>query len=231
MPGGRVRLTPGQGWKAGTGCAGVALLSPRFILSLAGGCHCVPGAGLCTFRSVSDLGATGGEGGRTLRMAGRGCRCLWAICGSLSLQKSTDEIRRRLSESRFTCPTELCVCPIAQEGHPGPRERVAARRSREAGPGVGLGRPPSPPRPPHRVLVHGSWDQDPEPPEPEPEGEKAGVGDVCSRGRGGAGPPREEPLGAGVGPGAETESPGCDLQGGRGPGVGSWPRLLGAALG
>ncbi|XP_043451926.1 uncharacterized protein LOC122492275 [Prionailurus bengalensis] len=65
--------TPGQGWLGGTGCAGVALLSPRFIPSPAGGCHCVPGAGLCALRSVSDLGAAGGEGGRTLRMAGRGC--------------------------------------------------------------------------------------------------------------------------------------------------------------
>ena len=62
---------PRQGWMGGTGCAGVALLSPRFIQSPAGGCHCVPGAGLCTLRSVSDLGAAGREGGRTLRMAGQ----------------------------------------------------------------------------------------------------------------------------------------------------------------
>ncbi|XP_058549641.1 uncharacterized protein LOC131491130 [Neofelis nebulosa] len=64
---------PGQGWTAGTCCARVALLSPRFIQSPDGGCHCVPGAGLCTLRSVSDLGAAGREGGRTLRMAGWGC--------------------------------------------------------------------------------------------------------------------------------------------------------------
>ncbi|XP_053060317.1 translation initiation factor IF-2-like isoform X1 [Acinonyx jubatus] len=140
-------------------------------------------------------------------------------------KKSTDELGRRLSESRFTCPTELCECPVAQEGHPGPRERVAARRSREAGPGVGLRRPPSPPWPLHRVLVHRSWDEDPEPLEPEPEGEKAGVGDVCSRGPGGAGPPREEPPGAGVGPGAETESPGLRPAGGQG----SWCGFLAAA--
>ena len=38
-----------------------------------GGCHCVPGAHLCTLRSVSNLGATGGEGRRKLRMAGHGC--------------------------------------------------------------------------------------------------------------------------------------------------------------
>ncbi|XP_047703022.1 uncharacterized protein LOC125159130 [Prionailurus viverrinus] len=43
--------TPGQGWLGGTGCAGVALLSPRFIPSPAGGCHCVPGAGLCALRN------------------------------------------------------------------------------------------------------------------------------------------------------------------------------------
>ncbi|XP_053060318.1 skin secretory protein xP2-like isoform X2 [Acinonyx jubatus] len=117
-------------------------------------------------------------------------------------KKSTDELGRRLSESRFTCPTELCECPVAQEGHPGPRERVAARRSREAGPGVGLRRPPSPPWPLHRVLVHRSWDEDPEPLEPEPEESGAGA-------EAGAAPepdPRasgsSEPLQAGVESGA-----------------------------
>ena len=60
--------TPGQGWLGGTGCAGVALLSPTFIPSPVGGCHCAPG--LCTLRSVSDLRAAGEGGGRTLRWPG-----------------------------------------------------------------------------------------------------------------------------------------------------------------
>ena len=64
-----------------------------------------------------------------------------------------------------------------------------------------------------------------------PRVRRRGVGDGGARGPGGAGPPREEPPGAGVGPGAETESPGLRTAGGRGPGVGSWPRLLGEALG
>ncbi|XP_042819445.1 skin secretory protein xP2-like [Panthera tigris] len=105
--------------------------------------------------------------------------CWWmSLCPrrrAVHTQKSTGEIGRRLSESRFTCPTDLCVCPVAQEGHPGPGERVATRRSWEAEPGDGLGRPLSPPRPPDMVLVHGSWDQDPEPPEPEPEESGAGA--------------------------------------------------------
>ena len=62
--------TPGQGWLGGTGCARVALLSPTFIPSPVGGCHCAPGAGLCTLRPVSDLRAAGGEDGRTLRCPG-----------------------------------------------------------------------------------------------------------------------------------------------------------------
>ena len=62
---------PRQGWMGGTGSAGGALLYLMFILSPVGGCHCAPGAGLCTLRSVSDPAAAGGEGGRTLRMAER----------------------------------------------------------------------------------------------------------------------------------------------------------------
>ncbi|XP_044892416.1 skin secretory protein xP2-like isoform X1 [Felis catus] len=107
----------------------------------------------------------------------RACRWMSLCPGrrAVRTQKSTDEIGRRLSGSRFTCPTEVCVCPVAQEGHPGPGERVAARRSPEAGPGDGLGGPPSPPGPLHRVLAQRSWDQDPEPPEPEPEESGAGA--------------------------------------------------------
>ncbi|XP_049488012.1 uncharacterized protein LOC125923612 [Panthera uncia] len=90
-------------------------------------------------------------------------------------KKSTDDIGKRLVESRYTCPTELCVCPIAQEGHPGPVERVTALRFWEAGPGVGLGRPPSAPRLRCKVLVHLSWDQFFESLESEPEESGAGA--------------------------------------------------------
>ncbi|XP_044899204.1 uncharacterized protein LOC123383638 [Felis catus] len=136
--------------------------------------HCVPGSRLCTLRSVSNLGATGGEGGRTLRMATHGCDVSGTAAGHC-LYRNQLKIGKRLAESRYTCPTELCVCPVAQEGHPGPRERVAAGRSWEAEPGDDLGRPPSLPWPLHRVLVHRSWDEDLEPPEPEPEESGAGA--------------------------------------------------------
>ncbi|XP_047704579.1 basic salivary proline-rich protein 4-like [Prionailurus viverrinus] len=120
-------------------------------------------------------GARGHDASRPWRQCVRSCTGRLRSLARRDPKKSTNEIGRRLSESRFTCPTELCECPVAQEGHPGPRERVAARRSREAGPRVGLGRPPSPPWPLHRVLVHRSWDEDPEPPEPEPEESGAGA--------------------------------------------------------
>ena len=184
--------------------------------------HCVPGSRLCTLRSVSNLGATGGEGGRTLRMATHGCDVSGTAAGHC-LYRNQLKIGKRLAESRYTCPTELCVCPVAQEGHPGPRERVAAGRSWEAEPGDDLGRPPSLPWPLHRVLVHRSWDEDLEPPEPEPEGEKAGVGDVCSRGPGVLGQAGRSPRGLVWGQEQRLRAPGCGLQGGRGPRVGSWP--------
>ncbi|XP_047686891.1 uncharacterized protein LOC125150703 [Prionailurus viverrinus] len=120
-------------------------------------------------------GAPGRDASRPWRQRVRSCTGRLRSLARREPKKSTDEIGKRLAESRFTYPTELCVCPVAQEGHPGPRERVAARRSQEAGPGVGLGRPPSPPWPLHRVLVHRSWDEDPESPEPEPEESGAGV--------------------------------------------------------
>ncbi|XP_058549323.1 forkhead box protein L2-like [Neofelis nebulosa] len=139
---------------------------------------CVPVSRGCRLRGVR-----GHDASRSWRQWIRSCTGRLRSLARRDPKKSTDEIGRRLSESRFTCPTELCVCPIAQEGHPGPGERVAARRSREAGPGVGLGRPLSPPWPLHRVLVHRSWDEDPESPEspeppepPEPETEESGAG-------------------------------------------------------
>ena len=67
---GRSGSHPRQGWMGGTGSPGGALLYLMFILSPVGGCHCAPGAGLCTLRPVSDLRAAGGEGGRTLRSPG-----------------------------------------------------------------------------------------------------------------------------------------------------------------
>ncbi|XP_053764469.1 translation initiation factor IF-2-like isoform X1 [Panthera pardus] len=131
---------------------------------------CVPVSRGCRLR-----GARGRDASRPWRQWVRSCTGRLRSLARRDPKKSTDEIGKRLAESRFTRPTELCMCPVAQEGHPGPRERVAARRSLEAGPRVGLGRPPSPPWPLHRVLVHRSWDQDPEPPEPEPEESGAGA--------------------------------------------------------
>ncbi|XP_042820167.1 skin secretory protein xP2-like [Panthera tigris] len=130
---------------------------------------CVPVSRSCRLR-----GARGRDPSRPWRQWVRSCTGRLRSLACRDPKKSTDEIGKRLAKSRYTSPTELCVCPVAQEGHPGPRERVAAGRSWEAEPGDDLGRPPSPPRPPHRVLVHGSWDQDPEPPEPEPEESGAG---------------------------------------------------------
>ncbi|XP_019290257.2 translation initiation factor IF-2-like [Panthera pardus] len=130
---------------------------------------CVP-----VFRGCWLRGAPGRDAPRPWRQC-RSCTGRLRSLARREPKKSTDEIGRRLSESRFTCPTEVCVCPVAQEGHPGPGERVAARRSPEAGPGDGLGGPPSPPGPFHRVLAQRSWDQDPEPPEPEPEESGAGA--------------------------------------------------------
>ncbi|XP_043451927.1 skin secretory protein xP2-like [Prionailurus bengalensis] len=133
---------------------------------------CVPVSRGCWLR-----GARGCDAPRPWRQWVRSCTGRLRSLARREPKKSTDEIGRRLSESRFTCPTEVCVCPVAQEGHPGPGERVAARRSLEAGPGDGLGGPPSPPGPLHRVLAQRSWDQDPEPPEPqEPEPEESGAG-------------------------------------------------------
>ncbi|XP_045292990.1 nischarin-like [Leopardus geoffroyi] len=129
---------------------------------------CVPVSRGCWLR-----GARGCDAPRPGRQWVRSCTGRLRSLARREPKKSTDEIGRRLSES---CPTEVCVCPVAQEGHPGPGERVAARRSPEAGPGDGLGGPPSPPGPLHRVLAQRSWDQDPEPPEPEPEPEESGAG-------------------------------------------------------
>ncbi|XP_042820678.1 protein PRRC2A-like [Panthera tigris] len=131
---------------------------------------CVP-----MFRACRLRRASGRDASRPWRQWVSSCTGRLRSLARRDPKKSTDEIGKRLAESRYTCPTELCVCPVAQEGHPGPRERVAAGRSWEAEPGDDLGRPPLPPRPPHRVLVHGSWDQDPEPPEPEPEESGAGA--------------------------------------------------------
>ncbi|XP_042768064.1 skin secretory protein xP2-like [Panthera leo] len=131
---------------------------------------CVPLSRGCRLR-----GAPGREASRPWRQWVRSCTGRLRSLARKDPKKSTDEIGKRLAESHYTCRRELCVCPVAQEGHPGPRERVAAQRSWEAEPGDGLGRPPSPPQSPDRVPVHGSWDQDPEPPEPEPEESGAGA--------------------------------------------------------
>ncbi|XP_042769016.1 uncharacterized protein LOC122205061 isoform X3 [Panthera leo] len=111
---------------------------------------CVPVSRGCRLR-----GARGRDASRPWRQWVRSCTGCLRSLARRDPKKSTDEIGKRLAESRFTCPTELCVCPVAQKGHPGPRERVAARRSWEAGPGDGLGRPSSAPRLRRKVLVTG----------------------------------------------------------------------------
>ena len=73
MPGGRVRLTPLSSLEGRDRLCWGGPLVPKVHPDPVGGCHCVPGAGLCTLRSVWDLGAAGREGGRTLSMVGRGC--------------------------------------------------------------------------------------------------------------------------------------------------------------
>ncbi|XP_042820168.1 uncharacterized protein LOC122236265 [Panthera tigris] len=128
---------------------------------------CVPVSRSCRLR-----GARGCDASRPWRQWVRSCTGRLRSLARRDPKKSTDEIGKRLAESHYTCPTELCVCPVAQKGHPGPRERVAARRSWEAGPGDRLGRPPSAPQLRRKVLVHRSWDQYLEPPEPDPEGQR-----------------------------------------------------------
>ncbi|XP_043421136.1 uncharacterized protein LOC122474327 isoform X2 [Prionailurus bengalensis] len=114
-------------------------------------------------------GARGRDPSRPWRQWVRSCTGRLRSLARRDPKKSTDEIGKRLAESGFARPTELCVCPVAQEGHPGPVERVAAGRFWEAEPGVGLGRPPPAPRPRRKVFVHRSWDQYLESPESEPE--------------------------------------------------------------
>ncbi|XP_042820171.1 uncharacterized protein LOC122236271 isoform X1 [Panthera tigris] len=130
---------------------------------------CVPLSRSCRLR-----GARGRDPSRPWRQWVRSYTGRLRSLARRDPKKSTDDIGKRLVESRYTCPTELCVCPIAQEGHPGPVERVTALRFWEAGPGVGLGRP-SAPRLRCKVLVHLSWDQYFESPESEPEESGAGA--------------------------------------------------------
>ena len=118
-----------------------------------------------------------------------------------------------MAESGFTRPTELYLCPVAQEGHPGPVERVAARRSPEARPGVGLGSPPPAPRPRRKFFVHRSWDQYLESPESEPEGEKAGGGRWGCTGPGWCWATLGGAPGGWCGARSGLRAPGCGLQG------------------
>ncbi|XP_047685805.1 skin secretory protein xP2-like [Prionailurus viverrinus] len=131
---------------------------------------CVPVSRSCRLR-----GARGRDPSRSWRQWVRSCTGRLRSLARRDPKKSTDEIGKRLAESGFARPTELCVCPVAQEGHPGPVERVAALRFWEAEPGVGLGRPPPAPRPRRKVFVHRSWDQYLESPESEPEESGAGA--------------------------------------------------------
>ena len=71
IPTGQVMFKVKAGW-VGWGVGGCELLPRVYPKSPAGMGHCIPGAGLCTHRSTSDLGAAGGLGRRTVRMAGQG---------------------------------------------------------------------------------------------------------------------------------------------------------------
>ncbi|XP_045323370.1 uncharacterized protein LOC123592430 isoform X2 [Leopardus geoffroyi] len=158
-------------------------------------------------------GARGRDASRPWRQWVRSCTGRLRSLAHRDPKKSTDEIGKRLAESRFTCPTELRVCPVAQEGHAGPVERVAAVRFWEAGPGVGLGRPPPAPRPRRKVFVHRSWDQYLESPESEPEGEKAGGRRWGCTGPGWCGATLGGAPGGWCGARSGLRAPGCGLQG------------------
>ncbi|XP_043421137.1 uncharacterized protein LOC122474327 isoform X3 [Prionailurus bengalensis] len=120
-------------------------------------------------------GARGRDPSRPWRQWVRSCTGRLRSLARRDPKKSTDEIGKRLAESGFARPTELCVCPVAQEGHPGPVERVAAGRFWEAEPGVGLGRPPPAPRPrPHLVTPA----KDPEGSQTNPQATGTDVPDV-----------------------------------------------------
>ena len=70
----QVMFTPQvkPGW-VGRGVRGLHPSAQALSRALQGMGHCVPGAGLCTHRSVSDLGAAGGLGSRTMGTAWQGC--------------------------------------------------------------------------------------------------------------------------------------------------------------
>ena len=222
---------PGQGWMGGTGSAGLALLSPMFIRSPVGGCHCVPGAGLCTFRSVSDLGAAGGEGGRTLRMTGWGCDVSGPSAGHC-LYRNQPMKSGNVWPNPITPAVESCACapsPRRATLDPG-REwphRVHVKQSLEMA-WEGLLHRPGPSR--------GCWFTGPgirtrSPRSQSPRVRRLGW-ETCVHGaRAVLGHPGRSPRGLVWGQEQRLRAPGCGLQGGRGPGVGSWPRLLGEALG
>ena len=58
IPSGQVMFKVKAGW-VGWGVGGCELLPRVYPKSPAGMGHCIPGAGLCTHKSVSDLGAAG----------------------------------------------------------------------------------------------------------------------------------------------------------------------------
>ena len=224
--------TPGQGWLGGTECAGVALLSPRFIPSPTGGCHCVPGAGLCALRSVSDLGAAGGEGGRTLRMAGRGCDASGPAAGHCLYRNQRMKSGGDCRDPDSPAPQRCACAPSPRRATLDPGREWPHGGLRKQGLEMAWEGLPHRPGPSTGSWLSGPGTRTRSPQSPSPRVRRLGVGDGVHGAPGGAGPPREEPPGAGVGPGAETESPrGCGPQGGRGPGVGSWPRLLGRPWG
>ena len=222
---------PCQGWRAGTGCAGVALSSPRFISSPVGGCHCVPGAGLCTLRSVSDLGAAGREGGRTLRMAGRGCDVSGPSAGHSLYRnqpmKSGNDWRNLDSPALQSCacapsPRRATLDPEREWPHAGLRKQGLELAWE------GLLHRPGP--------STGSWFTGPgmrtrSPRSQSPRVRRLGW-EMCVHGaRAVLGHPGRSPRGLVWGQEQRLRALGCGLQGGRGPDVGSWPWLLGEALG
>ena len=65
-------VTPRSRLAGWDGVCGGGPLLPGLTPSPVGVSHCIPGAALCTHRSVSDVGAAGGPWRRTVRTAGQG---------------------------------------------------------------------------------------------------------------------------------------------------------------
>lgn len=151
-PGGQVVVTPQvqAGWWDGVG--GPAL-RPRADPGPAGMGRCVLGAGLCTPRSVCDLGAQGewagaqggGPGGAVRPPGG---------CPSPSLQSTAEDVGRRLADTRSHLPPVVQLCPAAQQSQRGRRDKVSTEPSPGAGTQDCLERPLTSPRPQFLYLLH-----------------------------------------------------------------------------